>query len=399
MVKKRKVLVTGIPGPRLFYAAKTTDFSIAYGRRKEIRTFEDLLDDSQLCGNTGNLLIGEGAVSAFSEHDCTYLPFSYLYGVMDSPERLEMLRERFDLVVLATANLLRPGYSAHAEADLLEKIDLPTLVLGVGLQVQSKMADIPEGTMRLVRLLADKGHHAFTRGIETRDYLKAQGVENATATGCPSIYLRPVNMVEALRRLKDIGHFHFRSVMVGGYLGSMKSSNEDIKLMSSVSRSVAYVLQDEFLHYGLTFDQGRPGARVYESSTGEIKLGFGHKRGDEPATRLAPEYKPTSVHAFLDNDDWRQWSEGHDLFFGRRFHGGVAAMQAGVPALFVSIDDRMREMLSFAGLPYIDGSALEGADKVAVLRKFVEDYDPVATVRAYEEREADFRQNVNRLLQ
>jgi hypothetical protein len=60
-----------------------------------------------------------------------------------------------------------------------------------------------------------------------------------------------------------------------------------------------------------------------------------------------------------------------DFNFGRRFHGSIIAMQAAVPSLMVAVDDRMREMLGFTGLPAVDTTDVEKAENRA---EFVADH-------------------------
>ncbi|MEO2045058.1 MAG: hypothetical protein ABGX16_00615 [Pirellulales bacterium] len=49
-------------------------------------------------------------------------------------------------------------------------------------------------------------------------------------------------------------------------------------------------------------------------------------------------------------------AEAYDFSFGTRFHGNMAAWQAGVPALWLVHDSRTVELCDYLALPYIQHS-------------------------------------------
>jgi polysaccharide pyruvyl transferase WcaK-like protein len=98
------------------------------------------------------------------------------------------------------------------------------------------------------------------------------------------------------------------------------------------------------------------------------------------------------VRTFFDNNQWRGWASSMDFNFGRRFHGSIIAMQAAVPSLMVAVDDRMREMLGFTGLPAVDITEVDKAENRA---EFVADHltqlNTSELVDRYSDRESAFR--------
>jgi len=382
----KRVLLTGIPSHRLFYASEYRDFEVKYDeRRKDIRTIANLRQDLKVCGNTGNLLIGEGAKGALEGADFTFLPFWYLMSVVKSPERLAALRDTFDVLVMATANIIRDDYDAATEADVLISIGMPTLLMGAGIQVKDKLAEVPAGTLRLIEFFTADENAVFSRGIDSAQYLSDRGVKNVTPTGCPSVYYRPDGMRKAIQALADFKLSPRSKMMLGGYIGHAQT-NRDINFFMPRVEKLAFALQDEFIEYGLELEKNDSEERAYDPVTGEIVSGY-HHPAEEPH-----DLKPT-IHIFTDNDDWRAWAAGFEFYFGRRFHGGIIAMQAGVPTVFAAIDDRMREMLNWMGFPFVEGREFTSSNnKGKMLEAVIEGLDP-ATLRAkYDENEASFRQ-------
>lgn len=73
---------------------------------------------------------------------------------------------------------------------------------------------------------------------------------------------------------------------------------------------------------------------------------------------------------FLDIHEWREYASGFDLSIGLRFHGNVVALQAGIPALVVVPDMRVRELVDFSGLPYIETQDMNGIESAQDFRSF-----------------------------
>lgn len=130
-----RILLTGIPS----YLQRTVaSASGATVRHKpyfdDIRSKKDVIDQVKKIANTGNYLIGEGAGHALRDHDVTYVPFWHLANSLNQPGAYDELSKAFDICVFASANLLRPGYSADLEAEVFDKLKMPVVVMGVGIQ-------------------------------------------------------------------------------------------------------------------------------------------------------------------------------------------------------------------------------------------------------------------------
>ena len=54
---------------------------------------------------------------------------------------------------------------------------------------------------------------------------------------------------------------------------------------------------------------------------------------------------------FTDIGSWRQHCRNYDLYIGDRIHGGVVALQAGIPAIILFDDDRVKELCNYHGIP------------------------------------------------
>ena len=273
---------------------------------------------------------------------------------------------------------------------MLSKLDMPVVMLGIGMQSRPDLEQsLPEGTQRLLKVLKEKEHYFLTRGEETAGFLKEQGFSFVKPVGCPSIYFMPSNVRRAIRRLPDVKVGEGRTVFTG-YMGAALDTIGDMNALSPNGGEASYVVQDEFLHFDMQVEPDADG-RVYNSASGEMIGDMTFKGSDELK-------KKVKVHTFFDTNQWRAWTSSRDFAFGRRFHGNVIALQAGVPALMVAVDDRMREMLNFSGLPKIDANEFNGAnDRAAFVTDHLARMNIPQVVEKYSDRERNFRSVLNEI--
>ena len=376
--------MTGIPGHYARLANGADGLAVSYSeRQKQPETKDEFLQELRNISNTGNYLIGEGALRALAPH-AKQIPFWHLYNCSRNGDGFEQFNSNFDICVFTCANLLRKGLSADAEADVLGKLKMPIVMLGIGQQNRKDLENaLPEGTKRLLGILKEREHYFLTRGFETSGFLKDQGFSSVQPTGCPSVYFMPHNMRRALKKLPSVQVGKARTIF-SGYLGGNQDAILDANALNPEGSVPQYVVQDEFLHFDMHVEPNAEG-RVYDSASG-MMIGDLAYPGTE---RLK---NPFEVRTFFDTNQWRAWASSMDFNFGRRFHGSIIAMQAGVPSLMVAVDDRMREMLGFTGLPAVDATDLDKAENRA---EFVADHlaglNASELVDRYSDRERNFR--------
>ncbi|MEZ5985953.1 MAG: polysaccharide pyruvyl transferase family protein [Hyphomonas sp.] len=102
----------------------------------------------------------------------------------------DKLNERLSALVIPAANWLGPVVDFSNLANLVEQLKIPVTLIGLGAQddTYSGTVNIPEGTIRFVRAVAERSHSISVRGEYTRRVLSKLGINNVTVTGCPSLY-------------------------------------------------------------------------------------------------------------------------------------------------------------------------------------------------------------------
>jgi hypothetical protein len=79
--------------------------------------------------------------------------------------------------------------------------------------------------------------------------------------------------------------------------------------------------------------------------------------GSDPGTLAAFYRKHCKV--FFSTEEWFSWIKDYDFSIGSRFHGNVAALLNGVPAVVLTHDSRTKELCEFASIPHVSVSDIQ----------------------------------------
>ncbi len=381
-----RILLTGIPSYLQRTIADVSGTTVVHRPYFDgATTKEDLMSQVRRIANTGNYLIGEGAAESLRGHDVTYLPFWHLANNREAEDLFAQVNREFDLCVFASANLLRPGYSADLEAEIFAKLKMPVVVMGIGIQRKEGLKELlPAGTLKFLDVLKNKESFFLTRGYFTAEFLREHGMRFVKPTGCPSLYFAPNEMKRSLAGLANPDLAKVQKIAFGGYLGSVADTIVDAHALLKSDSVASYVVQDEVVAYNLALT-GDDNEVVYDRASGRITGATAYKHSDKWQRKY-------ELLVYFDTNQWRGAMSSRDLCFGRRFHGCIIGMQAGTPALMIAVDDRMREMLEFIGFPYIEAATWNReADKPAYLANFLGKIDTQAVIDRYSACEANFR--------
>jgi len=336
-----------------------------------INTLAGLKESQKLTSNRGNIIHAEAPARLF-ERD----PARSAYGNVAALHRAlgknfaEKIAENFDLIVFSMANFIRPGVDQPNLVNALRQLrgKVPFIVLGAGLQGKAALSEMSQSVKQTLNLFNKHALVFGVRGEQTQKWLNKNGFDRAEALGCPSLYSFPQSVMSI-----DGGSVKNKGakadVMAAGYLTVNGGHNFDrgCKLVQALRGvKASYVFQDEFLGYGDLAD--RP-----------LSFNEGTNTADAPMlnTALSAETKmPVAFekyYYFTESSAWRQAALAHDVYIGDRFHGGVAAMQAGVPSIFLAQDNRVSELTDFYAMPRLTIDEFARLGMKATLDKFLSD--------------------------
>jgi hypothetical protein len=388
-----RILMTGmcsVQDRHAFHADTQRVFFRPFPR--QVRTRADVLKQFEMAANTGNYLISEAAYRTLEKHEVEYIPFWFLIARLKAPEYFEEIKGRFDFCLFVTANILNSDFDISAEIEVLRALGMPTIFMSIGVQRRSDLANaLHRSATDFIEFLKSDQVFSFTRGEFAADFLRSQGVRNVIEACCPSAFHHHENIIAGVQRLKDVGQADLREVWVNGYLSGDGVAAQDVRSLAPIAETIGYVLQDEPLLFG-TLDNFADDDVLYDEASGRLIKG--------PVIPLPmPDGRALDLYAFFSPQEWRLRSAAISLSVGRRFHGNLVTLQAGVPGLFIAHDDRVTEMVSSAGFPFLRPMEWNATqDKVALLRSFTASIDIARFEDTYSRKREHFIRQVQSII-
>lgn len=310
---------------------------------------DDLRASHRLTGNRGNIIHAEAPARTFhkSATGSAYGNIAVLQQTLGAQYATQIARH-FDLIVISMANFIRPDHDGAAlVAALRPLVDVvPHIVLGCGIQGSHRLSDMMPGNIALIAHFNSHAALFGVRGEKTANWLAGNGFGNATVLGCPSLYTFPRSILGidgAAARARG-GQ---ADVMTAGHLTVHRGRIVPRGLeLARAFRGIraSYVFQDEFF----TYDELTGLSGLYQEAASEVAAG---PVNEWLTRRMRCPVDFQRYYYFSEASAWRQAALRHDVFIGDRFHGGVAALQAGRPAIFLSHDNRVSELTGHFGLP------------------------------------------------
>jgi hypothetical protein len=313
--------------------------------RSNSTTFSTMSRNFYLTSNKGNMLIGEGSCRIFDydrNHSCM-LSVHVLYDAYkDSKEAMDLLNNNFDALVLPMANEVRPNLNHASLLKVLEQIKIPVIVLGMGMQNEMEdMSTLEPATVEMLRWIDENARVFGVRGTHTEGWLKKMGFKNPTALGCPSMMLYPENIL-GIKAPKGAPTDH--RFVTAGYLQKKSVRGRQLSKFFT-GQKCSYVFQDEIFQ----FKDELQGRTFYDDSRSQLDQAIFEPLMSDALGTPAPFDK---YFYFESVEAWRQCYGWHDIFIGDRFHGGVAALQVGLPTAILFKDLRVKELSEFFGVPH-----------------------------------------------
>ena len=294
------------------------------------------------------------------------------------------LNERLGALAIPAANWLNPRVDFTDLADLIEKLTIPVVLIGLGAQDTdySGQINIPEGTRRFVRAVAERSASISVRGDYTRQVLEGIGIGNVTVTGCPSLYhdFRPFtpppsNLYVRFRR--GLIHATRYSASYAPFARTKSLQRQLFRFAYKQEMDILFQSEPEEMRL-LT---GHDCDNVFDDRLKGLLL----EVYDETDWDKLVAYVLSHGRLFFDVNQWSRALDAYDYVLGTRLHGTIMALNSGVPAVLIHHDSRTREMAEFAALPSVS------ADKVRLgKRQIVAQFSHENWSRYYEQRNKNF---------
>lgn len=283
--------------------------------------------------NFGNKVWLQGIISEISTPENTY---EYGYEELDS----EYINANFDCVLLPLANCFHKSWIPYLEkrASYVKQLKIPVYVIACGIQAESYdvldslIEDVRGPATEFIKAVYNTGGEFALRGYFTKEFFDRLGFKDAVVTGCPSIFQMGRDLKISNTKVDEK---NFKAAINGTFKLPVK--DKDIAKADFICQDVyGKVLYDPDYFQKNKFDLRRILKYV--------------KRGDYDFIRAVAENK---IKLFADTQQWLNYYVHNDInfAFGRRIHGSIMPILAGVPALCYTLDARTREMVEFFDIP------------------------------------------------
>lgn len=312
--------------------------------------------------NTGNIIHGFAARTIFAK------PANVRTRVED--DNIAGIRETCRVLGYVGATCLNVNKVPHFieghvnAADFVEKLDLPVCVFGLGSQAPMGQslaeAEVDPRSVRLLRVLAEHSAVVAVRGEFTADLCRKLGVHNVQVVGCQSTY------VVGLRNLA-------RSLAVPAAprkpVANLSLGPNEGPLLALAMRAGADLIgQGNPVEEGIAL--GRIDRETFVANAhGAFSWPFLERLFTKGKLDRGAYFDYIRDHffKFYTVAEWRNHMTRYDFCFGTRFHGNMAALLAGVPALWLAHDMRTEELCRHLHLPWMPHADLADVTEVGEL--------------------------------
>lgn len=292
--------------------------------------------------NSGNYLFQHSVWRSLAV-DGTELVSTSTLSERRSPEPGDAARidEQFDHLVVPMANAFRPQFVRHLTAltELVEQLTIPVTVVGIGSQAPhgqgpESLGDIAEPVKRFVSAVLERSASIGVRGDYTRRHLALLGFGDdvVDVIGCPSLFLwGPDHRVERrAATLADDAPLALNLTPevpgIGAFATRQGERHPDLVSIGQDAHDLRLLLW------------GTPHPEVHDPLV--------------PVHLEHPLYQQDRLRLYLDTWTWyRDLAERH-FVYGTRFHGNVAGLLAGTPAMLLAHDSRTLELAEYHRMPH-----------------------------------------------
>jgi hypothetical protein len=316
--------------------------------------------------NSGNIFIGAGL---FRNLDCALKEYHPGFGTIPPEE----LHERYDYMFIAASNFVSAGVDLTSAYDYLKKSKVKLFCFGLGSQfLPDQPVELNPGTEAFLRLLGERSGSIGVRGAFTAELLWKLGIRNLSLTGCPSLLsLTPEAMKRLTTERPSLDKIAFNAstnVRRHALAPEALGYTENALFRRLLEKNSFYVLQNEQPEMQALSAENEA---KFAHAMSTVRYIFNVK---DIAATVDPFFR-TQVRMFFDVDGWVGCMRTMTASIGSRFHGNIAAILAGTPALTLAHDMRTKELCETFSIPHVMvDQNFEGEDLVD--RMLEVDYEP-----------------------
>jgi hypothetical protein len=322
--------------------------------------------------NTGNMMIGHGLFHGLHAAEKTFHPG---FGAIPA----ERLHEHFDAVFIPASNFVSASVDLAGQADYFARTKLPLYCFGLGSQMlPGQVRKLQPGTDRFLRLVSDRSGSIGVRGTFTAEVLWELGIRNVSVVGCPSLLSMRPEILDKLATtrptLEKVALGFSNNVRQHALVPDAMRAGENALFQRMLGENGFYILQNEAAELELLNAMEHGDSVAASLAIARIAKLFDVAPGRPDVRR----FLETRIRVFFSVEDWIGCTRTMTSAIGSRFHGNIAALLGGTPALFLVHDMRTLELCELLRAPSLVLDRPYGAEEI--LERLVSaDYDAFRT--------------------
>lgn len=306
---------------------------------------ETVIERNSIGTNAGNMLYLYGVYRTLLTEECTIDIDAYAVekGVY-SAEDIARINEEYDAYICPLADAFRNDFIDKLERyeKFFRQLTIPCYEIGCGLKAPyepqvSEPKTFDKAVKGFVSAVLEKSALIGLRGEITGDYLRHLGFREGndySVIGCPSLY-------------------------IGG--GALTQRPFTLSKETAISFNLAADAPHNVMAFAVREMDAYINHYLVEQNIGEARLlffgtPFGANKSNNqllPRDISHPLLQENRYKFFVNAPTWINFLKTVDLSVGCKLHGNIAAIIAGTPAIFVTLDSRMREITAYHALPAI----------------------------------------------
>ncbi|MCD8158005.1 MAG: glycosyltransferase [Clostridiales bacterium] len=287
-------------------------------------------------GNTGNMVFVDAMEKQLVFED----------EVWFNPEAIKKAGKGMPIsAAIPSSNFIIAGRDSFVNSmrRAFEGTDCPITMVGLGSQAyypnntpRKLVAAISEEKRDFFRMAADRCVSLGVRGEFTADCLEIMGIKNYRIIGCPTIYNY---FGSEFKKLPKATGEKLIFTVTG------KRPEESKLLEFGIRNNATWLMQMMTELPQLLLEDSEVDEKTFKNSFPELSI-------DQAALK---EFMKTNGKIFFNMEEWNSFmqNEGFTFSFGSRFHGNMSALRNGIPALWITHDNRTTELISLLKLPHI----------------------------------------------
>lgn len=303
---------------------------------------ETTLTQDVFNSNSGNHLFQHAVWRTLATDDAELVANSTLSERRPpGPGDAERINESFEHFVVPMANAFRPEFSRQLAnlTELIEGLTIPVTVVGIGSQAPhgqgpETLEAIADPVRRFVSAVLDRSATIGVRGDFTRRHLRTLGFGDdvVDVIGCPSLFLwgRDFKVERRVDHLTEDSPLALNLTPevpgIGGFATAQAARHPHLTYVGQDAHDLRLMLW------------GTPFPHVDDPT---VPVHVDH-----------PLYAQDRMRLFLDTWSWYDFMAERDFAYGTRFHGNVAALLGGTPAMLLAHDSRTLELAEYHRMPH-----------------------------------------------